>query len=134
MCATVFVLIEFLSVPELCLLYQNHRFHNRYHQNVSIPQPIPTDFTIFHFNLMIPSKIQFHCSIRCLHYGFVFFSSDFTILRCHSHFDDYNCYLFSGYCIIHSALNQFICLELGMQGASYLENVAIEVRTIPTAS
>ena len=39
------------------------------------------------------------------------------MLRYHSHFDDYNCYLFSGYCIIHSALNQFICLELGMQGA-----------------
>ena len=116
MCAIVFVLIEFLSVPELCLLYQNHRFHNRYHQNVSIPQPIPIDFTIFHFNLLLPtSNFTFRFDVFII--VSFFFNSNFTILRYHSHFDDYNCYLFSGYCIIHSALNQFICLELGMQGA-----------------
>lgn len=92
----------------------------------SIPQQIPpkcfdsATYTnrFYHFPFQLnPSKIQFHFSIRCLHYSFVFFNSNFTILRYHSHFDDYNCYLFSGYCIIHSALNQFICLELGMQGA-----------------
>jgi hypothetical protein len=35
------------------------------------PQPIPTDFSIFHFNLIFP-KIRFHFSIRCLHCTFVF--------------------------------------------------------------